>query len=73
MISYNKSFQQKLKIDIKNYKRYKNKYISYEFDNKAKIFDAENERLIFEGYLLNGKKNGIGREYDKYGDLLFEG
>ena len=29
--------------------------------------------LIFEGELLNGKKNGKGKEYDYMGNLIFEG
>ena len=32
-----------------------------------------NDQLIFEGEYLNGKKNGIIREFNKYGLLIFEG
>ena len=28
---------------------------------------------IFEGEYINGEKNGKGKEYDKYSELMFEG
>ena len=31
------------------------------------------DELIFEGEYLNGKRNGNGKEYDKYDILIFEG
>ena len=30
-------------------------------------------KLIFKGEYLNGKRNGIGEEYDNYGQLIFKG
>ena len=32
----------------------------------------ENGKLKFEDEYLNGKKFGKGKEYDKYGGLIFE-
>ena len=31
------------------------------------------EYLLFEGEYLNGERNGKGKEYDYYGELIFEG
>jgi len=31
------------------------------------------KKIIFEGELLNGEKNGKGKEYDYDGNLKFEG
>ena len=48
--------------------------VIYELNNgsgKIKEYNKNNE-LIFEGELLNGKRNGKGKEY-KYGELIFEG
>ena len=30
-------------------------------------------RVIYEGEFLNDKKNGIGKEFNEYGRLTFEG
>ena len=44
-------------------------------EGQGKIKEYEcNDKLIFEGELLNGKRNGNGKEYYNYanGKLLFE-
>ena len=49
--------------------------IIYENNTKGKIYDSYG-RLIYEGELLKGKKNGIGKEYVSEGTkskLIFEG
>ena len=30
-------------------------------------------KIIFEGEYLNGKRNGKGKEYNRFGSLIFEG
>ena len=50
--------------------------IIYELINghgKIKEYYDFNDKLIFEGEYLNGKKNGKGKEYDINGNLIFEG
>ena len=37
------------------------------------IKEYRGKNLIFEGKLLNGEKNGIGKKYDEHGKLKFEG
>ena len=41
-------------------------------DGKGKITEYDNDNLKFEGYYLNGERNGKGKEYYK-GQILFEG
>jgi len=58
-----------------NGKGYDENYnIAYELKNvKVIIKEYENWWLIFEGEYLNGKKNGLGKEYDYYVGLIFKG
>ena len=49
------------------------KYIIYETNKIGKIFDANNDKVIYEGELLNGKKHGKGKELNIDGKLLYEG
>ena len=35
--------------------------------------EYEDGELIYEGEYLNGKRNGKGKEYDKYNNLIFDG
>ena len=46
--------------EIKNGKGFIREYIEY-------------EKIIFEGTLLEGKRNGKGKEYNYQGKLVFEG
>ena len=73
LIRYNKNLQNKIDIDIMNYKRFAKRYIVYEENKKVKEYDSYNDGLIFEGEYLNGKRNGYGKEYDGKGNLLYEG
>ena len=38
-----------------------------------KEFDNVDFRVIYEGEYLNGERNGKGKEYNKFDDILFEG
>ena len=40
---------------------------------EQKIYNAFDDRIIYEGEFLNGKKHGKGKEYNKYGIVMFEG
>jgi len=36
-------------------------------------YDYYENKLIFEGEFVNGKKNGFGKEYNSEDELIFEG
>ena len=73
LIKYNKSIQNKIDINLIYYIQFSKKYIKYETKNKGKEFNFKNDKLIFEGEYLNGKRNGKGKEYLWNGKLGFEG
>ena len=50
--------------------------IIYELKNgngKVKEYHDFDDKLIFEGEYLNGKRNGNGKEYDNKGNIIYEG
>ena len=51
----------------------KNYYTLLNKNGKGKIYDGFNNNLIFEGGLINGKKNGKAKEYNNNCELIFEG
>ena len=69
IIIYNKYLQQKLDINIENYKSIKGIYRKGKKNGKRKEYDISTNKMVFEGKYLNGK----GKEYDYYGDVIFEG
>ena len=73
LIIHNKSFQNKLNIDLEYYKEISGKYKITEGDKKGKEYKLGTNILIFEGEYKNGKRNGKGKEYYKNGKLKFEG
>ena len=72
LIKYNKSFQNKININLINYQCFSGKYIIYESKDIVKEYNGFDDSLIFEGEYLNGKRNGKGKEYLK-GELIFKG
>ena len=72
-IVHNKKLQNKLNIEIIDYRRISGRYIIGERNGKGKEYDSYNDKLIYEGEYLNGKKNGKGKEYDRFDRLIFEG
>ena len=46
---YNKFFQEKLGLNITDFKRYSGKYIILEINGKGKEYNAYNDKLLFEG------------------------
>ena len=73
LVKYNKKLQNRININLLNYKFYSKKYIIFEENGKGKEYDRYNDKLEFEGEYLNGKRNGKGKEYDYDGKLIFEG
>ena len=71
IIIYNKELQNKLDINIEDYKKIKGIYRIGERNGKGKEYYSSGF-LRFEGEYLNGKKNGKGKEYHD-GELIFKG
>ena len=71
ILKYNKNLQKIMDLNLINYRIFSGKYIIYERkEKKGKIYDAYNDKVIYEGELLKGEKNGKGKEYDEYGNIL---
>ena len=73
LIIYNKRLQFKLEKSLINYKRYSKQYILYESPNKGKVYNAYDDRILFEGEYSNGRKKGKGIEYYNNGNKKYEG
>ena len=73
MVKYNKYLQNKMDIKLDTYKFFCTKYIEYEENGIVKEYNKYNDKLIYEGEYLNGKRNGKGKEYDRYEYLIFVG
>ena len=73
IVKYNKSLQDKLEINLINYKIFIGRYIKFENEQKMKEYNVINDSIAFEGEYLNGKRNGKGKEYNVDGKLIFEG
>ena len=73
IVVYNKQLQQKLDINIEDYKRQNGIYKEVKRNGKGKEYAISNNIMIFEGKYLNGKRNGKGKEYYYNGKLKFEG
>ena len=74
IINYNKNLQNKLDINIENYKRIQGiQGIYKEGERNGKGKEYHYGKLKFEGEYLNGKRNGKGKEYYYNGKLKFEG
>ena len=61
LIKYNKNFQNKIGINIINYRTLSGRYIIYESKNKGKEYTSFGNNLIFEGEYLHGERNGYGK------------
>ena len=73
LIMYNKQLQERLSVDIEDYKEVSGKYKIAEKNGKGREYELNTNKLIFEGEYLNWKRNGEGKEYDYDGRLRFEG
>ena len=73
IIKYNKELQKIYLIDLEGLKKISGKYKIGEKTGKGKEYIIDTEILIFEGEYLNGRRNGIGKEYYNNDNLMFEG
>ena len=75
IIKYNKfPLQQKLEINIDDYKNLSSKYIIWDLEirKKGKEYN-KNKVLIYDGEFKNGERSGQGKEFFLNGNLLFNG
>ena len=72
LVVYNKSLQKKLGLNITDFKRYSGRYILLE-NGQGKEYNGYNDKLLFEGEYIKGKRNGKGKEYNINRKLRFEG
>ena len=71
MIIYNKRLKKILGVNIDAYKKVSGKTIIV--GKNGIIKESIGNKLVFEGYYLNGKKNGVCKEFYKNGKLKFNG
>ena len=71
LINYNKKIQKRLQIDLEYFKKISGKEIIGDKNGKGKEF--RNNKLIFQGFYLNRKRNGRGKEYYPNGNIKFVG
>ena len=65
LFKYNKGLQNIISVNLIDYIRLSERYIIYETKEKGKEYDSYFNILIYEGGFLNGKRNGIGKDYIK--------
>ena len=70
---YNKILQNKIDINLINYQLFTGRYIIFDTNEKVKEYDNFNNKLVYVGGYLNGKRNGKGEEYYDNGKLKFKG
>ena len=73
IIKHNKILQNKISMNIEDYKKYTGLNIKKGRKDKIKIFSYPSNILLFNGKYLNGKKNGKVKEYNEDGVLIFDG
>ena len=71
LVKYKLKLQNKLDINLINYKFFSKKYIIKGENGKIKVYDGFLDSLIFEDEYLNGK--GKGKIYVNSLELIFEG
>ena len=73
LIKYNKKIQEKVDVNINNYKLFKRKYVTFDKNGFAKEYGLFDNKLIYEEEYLNGERNGKGKVYNDKDEVLFEG
>ena len=73
LIKNNKKLQNILNIDEYNYIVWSGKLKIIDKEGKGTITSLFDIQKIFEGQFKNCMKNGFGKEFDKDGELIFEG
>ena len=71
-IVYNKKIQKKFGLNLYDYRRLSGKY-KEENNDKIRIYNSYNHKLLFKGNYSNRQKNGNGEEYNDDGELIFIG
>jgi len=72
LVQYNKRLQKEININIVNYKIFSGRYIIYETNEIGAEYNNYNDKIVFEGEYLNGKRNGKGKVYDDFMRMFFE-
>ena len=73
IVNYNKTTQNRLYINIIFYKIFSKRFIEYLPNGKINEINSYDNSLIFQGELLNGKRNGKGKEYYSNSNILCDG
>ena len=73
LVQYNKGLQKEININIINYKILNGRYIVYESNEIGAEYSNNDDKIVFVGEYLNGKRNGKGKEYNSSDKLIFEG
>ncbi len=73
IIKHNKILQNKISMNIEDYKKYTGLNIKKGRKDKIKIFSYPSNILLFNGKYLNGEKTGKVKEYNEDGVLIFDG
>jgi len=69
IIKYNKNLQKQFDINLETYKKISGKYKVDGINGYGKEYKLICDHcLVFEGEYLNRKRNGKGKEYDRYGN-----
>ena len=53
--------------------KYKGNYENGIFNGKGELYYQYSGNINYIGEFKNGEKNGIGKEFDKFGNLIYEG
>ncbi len=72
LVKYSKDYQNKIELNLSNYKEFTGGLILYEMKKSGKEYNRDGE-LIYIGEFLNGERNGEGQEYDINNYLIYEG
>ena len=73
LVRHNKSLQNKININIIDYKVVSNRCIKYISNNEWYEYYLNRNEFIYSGEILNGLRNGHGEEYDGVIRKIFEG
>ena len=73
LIRHNKTIQNKIGINIDDYKMESRRIRILVSEGFGYEYKLNSNIIIFEGYYLNGEKNGKGKEYNEDGKIKFEG
>ena len=72
IIRFNKRAQNRLEINIVDYRRLSGKYKIIK-NNETIIYNTYNDKILFKGLYSNENKNVFGREFNEEGEIIFEG